>query len=325
MDLTGLYVQKAEFIRFCANRIIKIYGCGKLFDDLISAGAIAFLEQTPLYDEAQGAKLTTFLYPHIMGAMKREVERNFNLSKREFQKHSKDGTLSLFQNISLYDADNGNEMNISEFLVSPEQSVEQYIYIQICLEHLKTAFHSLSYKEREILGGFFGAFGHREQTLAEIGEMFNMRKNAAQKAKDKALEKLRDICLSGDLGYWASVRAAIRAAARDICYEPLPHDPVQILAEKVASCLENAQTEKLSVKEAEKKIRVLALRAVLEQLEFKLPEAALRTFIRLTQSENDPLAAMERIAAVLLEEVYYILKYKARYREQRYSRRFRQL
>jgi len=325
MDLTGLYVQKAEFIRFCANRIIKIYGCGKLFDDLISAGAIAFLEQTPLYDEAQGAKLTTFLYPHIMGAMKREVERHFNLSKREFQKHSKDGTLSLFQNISLYDADNGNEMNISEFLVSPEQSVEQYIYIQICLEHIKTEFNALSYKEREILGGFFGAYGHGEQTLAEIGEMFNMQKNAAQKAKDKALEKLREICMDGDLGYWVYVRAAIRAAALDISREPRLRCPVQILAEQISSCLECCRTGDLSEEEAGQKIRTLALWAVLEQLEFKAPMTALKTFIRLTHLGHDSLAAMEQIAAVLLEEVYFILKYKSGYSAKRYSRKLRQL
>ncbi len=70
-------------------------------------------------------------------------------------------------------------------------------------------------REREILGGFFGVYGYKKETLAEIGEAFQIKESAAFKAKDKALEKLRRVCLDGGLGYWMSIRAAIREAQRD--------------------------------------------------------------------------------------------------------------
>lgn len=73
----------------------------------------------------------------------------------------------------------------------------------------------MSYREREILGGFFGVYGHKKETLAEIGEAFQIKENAALKAKDKALEKLRRVCLDGEFGRWRSIHAAIREAQRD--------------------------------------------------------------------------------------------------------------
>lgn len=80
---------------------------------------------------------------------------------------------------------------------------------------MQTAFELLSFKEREILGSFFGVYGHKKETLAEIGEVFQMRESAASKAKDKALEKLRKLCMESEFSRWRSIRTAIRAAQRD--------------------------------------------------------------------------------------------------------------
>lgn len=210
MDLTELYEEHRSFIEGCAKKIARKYGCGNIFEDLVSAGTVVFLEQINQYDESQGAAVTTFLYPHIMGAMKREVERYFNLSRREFEQMRKDGTLARARGVSLDESvDEGGE-SLYDSIPASQILVEQQIYIQICLEHLQAAFETLSFKEREILGDFFGAYGHEEQTLAEIGEAFQMKENAALKAKDKALDKLRKLCLEGELGRWRSIRTAIR-------------------------------------------------------------------------------------------------------------------
>jgi len=84
---------------------------------------------------------------------------------------------------------------------------------------LQPAFESLSFKEREILGGFFGVYGHKEQTLAEIGEAFQIKENSARKAKNRALDKLRKRCAEGELGRWPSVHAAIREFQRECAVE----------------------------------------------------------------------------------------------------------
>jgi RNA polymerase sigma factor (sigma-70 family) len=207
MDVTEFYKQNLRFLNSCANKIIRQYGCGKLFDDLVSAGSVVLLEQAGRYDEAKGASFATFVYPHILGAMRREVERYHGLPKREFEKRCESGMLSQFQNMSLDEAD---EKCVGDHPISSQQTPEAQVYIQVCLEHLRTAFYSLSYKERAILGGFFGVYGHKKETLAAIGESFQMGENAAQVAKDKALVKLRRVCVEGELGYWRSLDGAIR-------------------------------------------------------------------------------------------------------------------
>jgi RNA polymerase sigma factor (sigma-70 family) len=186
--------------------VAKKYSCGSISDDLVSAGIVAVLEQIDRYDEQQGATATTFLYPHIIGAMRRETERYLGLSRRERQAEE---AHNQTRDISLDDADQ-NRLQLAS-----TESVEQQVYINICVEYLRAAFEELSFKEREILGGFFGVFGHKKETLAAIGEEFQIKESAALKAKDKALEKLRGICLDGKLGYWMSIRAAIREAQRD--------------------------------------------------------------------------------------------------------------
>ena len=218
MDLTTLYAEHKSFIEGCAGKIARKYGCAKLLEDLVSVGTVTFLEQTAHYDEQRGASLSTFLYPHIMGAMRREAERSmtpFGLSRREFEQIRRGGTLTLTQGASLDEPVDEDGNDLYDSVPAAQTSVEQTVYIQICLEHLQAEFAALTFKEREILGSFFGVYGHEEQTLAEIGEAFQMKENAALKAKDKALAKLRRFCMEGELGRWRSIQAAIREAQHD--------------------------------------------------------------------------------------------------------------
>ena len=331
MNLTELYLEHQNFIESCAKKTAKRYGCGNMLEDLLSAGTIAFLEQINRYDEKQDAAVTTFLHPYIMGAMRREVEKNsspFSLSRREFEQIHKNGLLARTRFVSLDEPDEGGN-ELYDSVPASQTPIEQQVYLKIRHDYLQTAFDSLSFKEREILGSSFGFSGHKKQTLAEIGEAFQMKENAVLKAKNRALGKLRMLCVDRDLDYWRvnwrSARTAMRLALRNIGCEPHLCCPAQILAEQVLTCLECEQSGASIRETANQKIRVLALRAVLGQLEFKAPETALKAFIRLTRLGRDPLAAMERIAAVLLEEVYYILKYNSGYNAKRYSRKLRLL
>lgn len=332
MDLTGLYLEHKSLIENCAKKIARRYRCGNLLEDLVSAGTIAFLEQINRYNEDQGTAVTTFLHPYIMGAMRREAEKSFSafsLSRREFEQIRKAGATAQARGVSLDEPVEEGGGELYDSVPAPQISVEQQVYIKIRREYLQAAFDLLSFKEREILGGSFGVSGHEEQTLAEIGEAFQMKENAVLKAKSRALEKLRRLCVDRELDCWRvnwrSARASIRLALRNIGCEPLLCCPAQLLAEQVLSCLPCKQTGASSEGTASQRIRALALGAVLEQLEFKAPETALRTFIRLTRLGYDPLAAMERIAAVLLEEVYFILKYNSGYNAKRYVRKLQQL
>lgn len=50
---------------------------------------------------------------------------------------------------------------------------------------MKEEFGKLSFKEQQILGGFFGVYSYPKQTVAELAEEFQLTENALIKAKDK--------------------------------------------------------------------------------------------------------------------------------------------
>ncbi len=208
MEFLEFYRDHPDFIPLCARMVVKLYGCENVREDLESAGTVAALEQIGRYDEGRGAAVTTFLRPHIIGAMRREAERYLGLLRGEL-KRQKEKSKHLAARLVLLDDAGWDTLQLAS-----EESVEQQAYIKICLEHLRAAFDGLSYKERAILGGFFGVFGHKKESLAEIGEAFHMKEDGALKAKNRALDKLRRACMEGGLGYWMSVRAAIRGAVR---------------------------------------------------------------------------------------------------------------
>jgi RNA polymerase sigma factor (sigma-70 family) len=238
-----LFLCNQNFIGRCADKTCRKYFCVRLKEDLIAVGAVTFFEHAGKYDPKSDASLTTYLYPYIMGDMRREVERTIGcteIAKQDFQwmrkiKAMYDGGAEipeiaketgleepeagqlLVQAIaffSYYDEDI-TYPGTARLLVSHEMPVHQYVFLKICLELLKAVFEDeLSFKEREILDGYFGVFEHEKKTLADIGEPFNMKSGAVLKAKNEAFEKLTDLCKQGELGNWRRVYTAVMRCSR---------------------------------------------------------------------------------------------------------------
>ena len=212
--MESIYLQNKEMVEACAGKLCRRFHCEQLWEDLVSAGTLAVLTYAERYNPDIEAALSTFLYPYIIGAMKRELENSLypvSLSKREFEALRVQGYLSFLSLDEQY-GDNGEPVvQIND----AREDVEQNVLHQIYLEALQIQFYKLSFRDREILGGFFGAFGHEQRTLADLGGQFDLTENAAAKAKDKALEKLTDACFNGEIGIWLSARKAIKEAQKD--------------------------------------------------------------------------------------------------------------
>lgn len=209
-----IYLQNKEMVEACADNLCRQFHCEQLREDLISEGTLAVLTYADRYNPGSEATLSTFLYPYIIGAMKRELENSLypvSLSKREFEALREQGYLSFLSLDEQYDDNGESVIQIRD----AHADVEQIVLRQIYLEIIEQEFNKLSFKEREILGGFFGAFGHEQRTLADLGEQFNLTENAAAKAKDKSLNKLTEACFNGEIGVWLSARKAVREAQKD--------------------------------------------------------------------------------------------------------------
>ena len=215
-----------------------------ILDDLCSEGALELLTriQSREYDESRAA-LTTYLYPHLRGRMTRWLEQNLGCMAL-----SKDEMAAVRQAQRLYhmewkDVDEiAEEMDISKARVSryvrynthllgahdlvPEGydgdpyerlmpgmlsvSVERAVYRKVCIELLRELFDALPKKDRDILGKTCGVFGYPEATLKEIGMYHMMKESAVEKAKSRAVEKLREAYPGSRLQVWRAVHRMMR-------------------------------------------------------------------------------------------------------------------
>ena len=215
-----------------------------ILDDLCGEGALELLTriQSREYDQ-NCAALTTYLYPHLKGRMTRWLEQNIGCMAL-----SKDEMTAIRQAQRLYHAawkDTGEiaeELDISENRVSryvrynthflgvrdlvPKDydgdpyerlmpgalsaSAEQVVYRKVCVELLRELFDTLPKKERDILGKVCGVFGYPEMTLKEIGMYHMMKEPAVEKAKNRAVEKLRESYPGSRLQVWRTVHRMMR-------------------------------------------------------------------------------------------------------------------
>ena len=70
-------------------------------------------------------------------------------------------------------------------------SAEQVVYRKVCIELLQELFDALPKKDRDILGKFYGVFGFEKTSLKEIGMYHMMKESAVEKAKERAVTKLK--------------------------------------------------------------------------------------------------------------------------------------
>ena len=215
-----------------------------ILDDLCGEGALELLAriQSREYDQ-NCAALTTYLYPHLKGRMTRWLEQNIGCMAL-----SKDEMAGVRQAQQLYyiawkDSDEiAEELNVSaaranryvrynthflgvhdlvsegydgdpyEWLMPWMLSVsaERAVYRKVCIELLRELFDILPKKDRDILGKTCGVFGYPEATLKEIGMYHMMKESAVEKAKNRAVEKLRESYPGSRLQVWRTVHRMMR-------------------------------------------------------------------------------------------------------------------
>ena len=89
-------------------------------------------------------------------------------------------------------------------------SAEQAVYRKVCIELLRELFDALPKKDRDILGKTCGVFGYPEAALKEIGMYHMMKESAVEKAKNRAVEKLRKSYPGSRLQVWRTVPRMMR-------------------------------------------------------------------------------------------------------------------
>ena len=257
--LTMLYNKNTGLIRSIAKETAAMYGCivmddkhptrysvytKNILSDLCSEGALEFISrlQRREYDES-AATLTTYLYPHLQGRMRRWLEQNIGtMSLRKDEMDTIRKVQQLYHEESVEVPEIAERLGISEIrvrrflgynthflgvwdLVPENYEGDPFDYIapvdlsmptekafnqHFRRELLRELFDTLPRKDRDILGKSFGVFGYPEETLRDIGMYHMMKESAVEKAKKRALKKLAKAYPDSKLKVWQSVYSIMR-------------------------------------------------------------------------------------------------------------------
>ena len=196
--------------------------------ELESVGKLALVEcaRAGSYDAGKG-QFTTYVIPFLDGAMRRHLEcsmgtlaldrDSMGLVRKAQHLYHQEGRelheICGFLGVSfraaaraidypthffsVYDLqgpeDNGD---IFERLAANRlsSSAEDAVLHTLTAECLREEFLQLSKKDQDILGRYFGAYGFPKSSLQEIAMRNRLRESGVEKAKDQALNHLRDRC-----------------------------------------------------------------------------------------------------------------------------------
>lgn len=241
-----LYLQMQGFIASVAKDAAQSFGCSdkEILDELCAEGAVELCERisSRQYDAERG-KLTTFLQPFLLGRMHRYLDKNLgamSLPKDEMQRikqaqrmhfeegHSPDEVAQSLgvsaekaaqligckptplplPEIACEDTDDDSLswLLLDQHTLTPEQTV----YRQVCTEELEQLFHTLSAKDRAILGHTYGVFGYEKLSADELGLREMLSPDGVTKARKAALERLRSRYPGSGLHLWRDVYHALK-------------------------------------------------------------------------------------------------------------------
>ena len=232
---TGLVKDRAWFIarQYHCLRQTK-YGslsdyAKETLSELESVGKLVLVEcaRTGSYDAGKG-QFTTYVIPFLDGAMRRHLECSMGTlaldrdsmglvrkAQRLYYQEGKEPSeicaslgvpfrtvtraitypTHFFSVYDLQSAEDGND--IFEWLASSRLtgSAEDAVIRMVTVDCLREAFLRLSKKEQDILGRYFGVYGFPKADLRKIAMRNLMKESGVEKAKDQAVERLRDLCL----------------------------------------------------------------------------------------------------------------------------------
>lgn len=207
--------------------------------ELESVGKLALVEcvRTGGYHAEKG-RFTTYITPFLDGAMRRHLECSMGTlaldrdsmglvrkaQRLYYQEGKEPSTICESLGISfrvaaraiaypthflsVYDLQSpDDDGDIFERLVSNQifGSAENTVIHTLTMECLREEFLWLSKKDQNILGRYFGVYGFPKSNLREIAVRNRMKESGVEKAKDQAVERLRDRCL--DTFAWKLRRA----------------------------------------------------------------------------------------------------------------------
>lgn len=186
-EYNQLVSENLNYVKSVANQF---RGKGIEFDDLVSEGTLAMITAAQKFDSSRGTPFVAYASPFIRKAMQQAVEKQSALyripkDQKKYAPRSASKAVSVDAPLSA-----GNQYTLLDILVNHdiEMADDNYAFQQM-LKDLGKCLTHLDERESEVIRKFYGLGIHHE-TLAEIADDMNLKRERVRQIRDKALRKI---------------------------------------------------------------------------------------------------------------------------------------
>ena len=147
-------------------------------EDLVNEGAIGLMKAAEKYDASRGKPFVTFAAPYIRKSIETAISRLATTTDIR----STDESLPI-----------GSRNNYTLLNVLEDKSAEKAdatVEEVTLTEDLIRAMGVLNEREKQVINLYYGN-GYERQTMAEIGEAMELKRERVRQIRDQALRKLR--------------------------------------------------------------------------------------------------------------------------------------
>jgi RNA polymerase primary sigma factor len=178
-------------LKFVVTIARQYKGKGVAMEDLVSEGNIGLMKAAAKFDASKGVRFVNYAVVHIRQAIEKAIDQQGGLY--QIPKDVKQD-LARQQSIPLsVDAPLGHRTNMSllSVLVNKDAPLaDERVHSEAVEDAIEYALGTLDDRERRVVNAFFG-INQEHETMAEIAEDMDLRRERVRQIRDKSVRKLR--------------------------------------------------------------------------------------------------------------------------------------
>ena len=168
-------------LRFVVSVANQYKGKGLPMEDLVSEGNIGLLKAAGRFDASKGTRFVNYAVMHVRQQIEKALDQQTEPPRKLNQKStSVDAPLGYRANMSL----------LSVLVNQDAPLADDRVHSEVIEDAVEYALGSLDERESRVVDAYFG-ISQEHETMAEIAEDMDLKRERVRQIRDKAVRKLR--------------------------------------------------------------------------------------------------------------------------------------
>ena len=179
-------------LKFVVSIARQYRGKGVAMEDLVSEGNIGLMKAATKFDASKGVRFVNYAVVYVRQAIEKAIGRELIVSSPAGTVVNTEGSAQATYPRSL-DAPLGHRTNVSllSVLVNKDAPLaDERVHSEAIEDAVEYALGVLDERETKVVNAFFG-INQEHETMAEIAEDLDLKRERIRQIRDKAVRKLR--------------------------------------------------------------------------------------------------------------------------------------